>query len=261
MGGNTGGGGLFARIANSAEYSIAAALLAVCVVVGGALWLLQPESDEIVVAPASTPGAQVAVVDEDAALSDWKRRLGEQFSEAEEQQRERAAQDEQARRARAQAQEEAAAARRQAEAERQAQQRLEAAVAGRQSTPGPTTSASAPPPQRSTPAPRSTPRVTVTPTVAPEPALVVAAIDWSSCELPSYPALSVRRGEEGTVVIAADLDADARLLAARVSQSSGHSKLDRATLDAVRECRFTPALENGVAKAATAEVRFTWRLN
>src|SRR5690606_36517016 len=103
------------RIENSAEYSIAAALLAVCVVVGGALWLLQPEGDEIVVAPASTPAAQAAVVDEDAALSDWKRRLGEQFSEAEEQQRERAAQDEQARRARAQAQEEAAAARRQAE--------------------------------------------------------------------------------------------------------------------------------------------------
>ncbi|MES0873502.1 energy transducer TonB [Sinimarinibacterium thermocellulolyticum] len=260
--------GLLARIVSSAEYSIAAALLAVCIVVAGALWLLQPEKGELVTAAAPTPSAHLPTVDEDAALTEWKRRLGEQFSEAEQQQRQRAAEEERLRLARAQAeaqaQEELAAARRQAEAERRAQQRLEAAVSGRvaskPSSPSSTPRASAPTPK---PAGASSQadarRAPATPT--PQPAVVAAAIDWSSCERPSYPALSVRRGEEGTVVIAAELDANARLLDARVIQSSGHSRLDRVTLEAVRACRFTPELENGVARAATAEVRFTWKLN
>jgi periplasmic protein TonB len=105
------------------------------------------------------------------------------------------------------------------------------------------------------------PRATPTTRAQPTPAAVIeAAIDWSSCQRPGYPALSVTRGEEGVVLVAVDLDANARIVKAEVSQSSGHARLDRVTLEAVRKCRFTPATENGVAKAARADVRLTWKL-
>lgn len=258
-GGRTGEGGVFARIAGSAEYSIAAALLAVCVVVGGALWLLQPESADVVAAPVAAPTSAVAAVDEDAALSDWKRRLGEQFSEAEAEQRQRAADEERARRARVVAEQEAAAARRQAEADREAQRRLDATALTALTalaTPRPTVGAPVAAPRTPAPVVRPTPP----PVAAVQPTRVAAAIDWSSCEAPRYPALSVSRGEEGVVVIAADLDVAARIVDLRIAESSGHSRLDRVTLEAVRDCRFTPATQNGVPQAATAEVRFTWKL-
>jgi len=241
---NSGVRGLVARIAGSAEYSIAVALLAVCLVVGGALWWLQPKETETAAAPASSPSTPTAAaVDERAALDGWKRKLGEQFGAIDEQQRRRAA-DEEARRARQRAEEAATAeARRQAEQAAQARQQAEAkaralAAAPRPATPAPSATA---PPRR-------------------QPVIVDAAIDWSSCRRPSYPSLSVDRGEEGVAAIAVDLDAAAQILQARVAQSSGYARLDRATLEAVRKCRFNPAREDGVAKAATAEVRFTWKL-
>lgn len=232
--------GLFARIAGSAEYSIAAALLVVCFVVGGALWWLRPQ--EALLPPSvagSTSTPAVPEVDERAAVDDWKRRLGEEFGAIDEQQRQRAAEEE-ARRMRQRAQEAAVAeARRQAELAAQARQQAEirrseqAAIARAAVLP--------PPPHR---------RVVVT----------EAAIDWSSCKRPSYPELSVRRGEEGVVVAAVDLDAAARIQQVRLAQSSGHERLDRVTLDAIRKCRFAPAREDGVAQAATAQVRFNWQL-
>lgn len=241
---NSGVRGLVARIAGSAEYSIAAALLAVCLVVGGALWWLQPKETETAAAPASSPSAATApAVDERAALDDWKRKLGEQFGAIDEQQRQRAADE--TRRARQRAEETSAAeARRQAEQAAQARQQAEAKARALAAAPKPAT-----PPVPASPAQQRR-----------QPVLVDAAIDWSSCRRPSYPSMSVDRGEEGVAGIAVDLDVAAQIIQARVAQSSGYARLDRATLEAVRKCRFTPAREDGVAKAATAEVRFTWKL-
>jgi len=240
---SSGSGGLLARIAGSAEYSIAAALILVCAVVGGALFLLRPEEELPAAAPIATPTAPAAAVEERAALNDWKRKLGEELGAIDDQQRQRAADDE-ARRARQRAEEAAAAeARRQAEAAAQA--RAEAEARAREAA------------RASRPA-----AAVATVTAPPKPPAVIedAAIDWSSCRRPVYPAASVRRGEEGTVTIAVDVDAAASIRQARVFQSSGHDNLDRATLEAVRRCRFMPAREDGIAKAATAQVRFTWKL-
>ncbi|PPE71854.1 hypothetical protein C3942_21290 [Solimonas fluminis] len=236
--------GLLARIAQSAEYSIAAALLLVCVVVGASLWWLQPQEPEATeTAAVSTTGAAAPAVDEREALDQARRRLGERFSELDEQQRRRAADDE-ARRERQRT--EAAAA---ADARREADRaRLQAEAQAREQQAAVRATAPA------VPAPAPVP-------AARRPAEIVdAAIDWSSCRRPSYPAGSVRRGEEGVVVIAADLDASAKVRQTRVAQSSGHEALDRVTLEAVGKCRFSPATEDGVAKAATAQVRFTWKL-
>ncbi len=62
---------------------------------------------------------------------------------------------------------------------------------------------------------------------------------------PQYPRLSVRRGEQGTVVIAARLSARGRVASARVARSSGHARLDAAALAAVRKARFRPARRAG----------------
>ena len=55
-------------------------------------------------------------------------------------------------------------------------------------------------------------------------------------------------------------EAEMLILQARVAESSGFARLDRVTLEAVGKCRFAPAREDGVARAATAQVRFTWKL-
>ncbi len=234
--------GLLARIAQSAEYSIAAALLLVCAVVGASLWWLSPpKQDQGDVTETTDSAATTPVADEREALDEAKRRLGERFSAIDEQQRRRTAEDESRReRQKAEAASAATEARREAELVAQARQQAEARA------PEPAPRAAAP----AAPAP-----------VAKRPVEIVdAAIDWSSCRRPQYPSGSVRRSEEGVVVIAADLDAAANLRQTRVAQSSGHEALDRATLEAVGKCRFTPAREDGVAKAATAQVRFTWKL-
>lgn len=244
-------GGLVGRIASSAEYSIAAALLVVCVVVGGSLWWLQPQEPVSEPAPvaASAPAPTAApAADEREAMDDWQRRLGEQFGAIDEQQRRRAA-EEQARRERQRA-EEAAAAEARRQSEQAARARTQADVTQREKDP-----------IRTTPAlPEAV--LASPPAAAPRRAAVIedAAIDWSSCRRPSYPAGSLRRGEEGVVVIAVDLDAAAKIRQARVSQSSGHESLDRVTLEAVQRCRFTPAQEDGVSKASVADVRFTWKI-
>jgi len=237
----SGGKGLLARIAGSAEYSIAAALIGVCVVVGAALWLLRPQEEDVAAAtPATAASAPAgAAMEEDAALDDWKRKLDEDLGALDDAQRKRAAEEE-ARRTRQRA-EEAAAAESRRKAELAAQARAQAEAQARQPAPAAPVASVAVAPKR--------------------PAtLEDAAIDWSSCRRPVYPASSVRRGEEGIVTIAVDLDAAAGIRQARVSQSSGHDKLDRVTLEAVQRCRFTPAREDGVARAATAQVRFNWQL-
>lgn len=235
--------GLLSRIAQSAEYSIAAALLLVCAVVGASLWWLSPpEQDEAELAVAEHNPAAAPAADEREALDEAQRRLGERFSALDEQQRRRTAEEE-SRRERQRAEAAAVAdARREAELAVQARQQAEARAREPEAAPRAAVPA----------APASVPKRVAE--------IVDAAIDWSSCRRPQYPAGSVRRSEEGVVVIAADLDAAANIRQTRVAQSSGFETLDRATLEAVSKCRFSPAREDGVAKAAVAQVRFTWKL-
>jgi protein TonB len=77
---------------------------------------------------------------------------------------------------------------------------------------------------------------------------------------PEYPRASVRRGQEGTVLIEADVSPAGRVLAGRVIESSGHPRLDRSALRAVRAARFVPALENGTPVADTVRVPIRFRL-
>lgn len=81
-----------ARVGHSAEYLIAVALIAVCVVVGGALWLLQPDSQQTETAAADLASGKDAAswtleTEETAAADELKRRLGADFKHIEQQRR------------------------------------------------------------------------------------------------------------------------------------------------------------------------------
>lgn len=234
---------MMALVGHSAEYSIAFALLAVCLVVGLAIWLLQPGAPQPAQnhspSQATAAHADAKSAEEQAALGAWKQKLEGGFDQMDQKQRrseeERTRQDEQ---------------RREADAEAKARRKVQQETAANM-------------PATTTRAIESTPAVSFTPKVALKaaPVRVDAAIDWTSCKRPAYPESSMRKNEQGVVVVDVDLDANAKILGSRVSQSSGFERLDTATKTAIDKCRFRAATSDGLPVAATAVVRFTWALS
>lgn len=64
---------------------------------------------------------------------------------------------------------------------------------------------------------------------------------------PSYPSLSRRKGEQGSVTLEVLVKADGSAGTVTVKTSSGFSRLDKAALNAVRRWRFEPHKINGLA--------------
>lgn len=234
---------MMALVGHSAEYSIAFALLAVCLVVGVAIWLLQPSAPvaqgNSAAQTSSANAMDAKSADEQAALGAWKQKLEGGFDQMDQKQRrneeERNRQDEQ---------------RQEAEAEARVRRKVQQTTAA--SMPATTARAI-----------ESTPPVSFTPKVALKaaPVRVDAAIDWTSCKRPAYPEASMRKNEQGVVVVDVDLDENAKILGSRVSQSSGFERLDTTTKTAIGKCRFHAATSDGLPVAATAVVRFTWALS
>ncbi len=77
---------------------------------------------------------------------------------------------------------------------------------------------------------------------------------------PEYPRASIRRGHEGTVIVEADVSPRGEVLAARVVESSGHARLDAAAVEAVKQARFIPAMQDGQGVADTVRVPIRFRL-
>jgi protein TonB len=77
---------------------------------------------------------------------------------------------------------------------------------------------------------------------------------------PAYPAAARRRGEQGRVLVRADVSADGAPLAVMVAQSSGHTVLDEAAVAAVRHWQFIPGTSGGQAVRAVALVPVQFRL-
>jgi protein TonB len=76
---------------------------------------------------------------------------------------------------------------------------------------------------------------------------------------PDYPLPSLRRREEGIVLLDVQVQADGTPAAISLHRSCGHPLLDRAALDAVRRWTFEPARAAGVAVASLVviPVRFS----
>jgi protein TonB len=79
-------------------------------------------------------------------------------------------------------------------------------------------------------------------------------------QLPVYPALARRRGEQGRVVLRVNVSADGVPLAVTVDRTSGYASLDDAAATAVRRWRFVPATEDGHPVRAMAVIPVQFRL-
>jgi len=77
---------------------------------------------------------------------------------------------------------------------------------------------------------------------------------------PEYPAASVLRSEEGTVLCAMRVRADGRVESVEILRSSGHPRLDQAAIDALSRWTFEPARSDGAATTARVVHQVAFRL-
>ena len=77
---------------------------------------------------------------------------------------------------------------------------------------------------------------------------------------PIYPELSKRLNEQGTVIHGVFIGADGRPMSARLVQSSGFDRLDKAAYEAVMQWRYVPGKRQGVPEAMTFNVPVKWAL-
>lgn len=79
---------------------------------------------------------------------------------------------------------------------------------------------------------------------------------------PKYPALSLRNGEQGTVLLLVMVGADGRPIEVTLKKSSGFRELDRNAIKHVLATwRFHPAMHDGIAIPALALVPVNYTLN
>lgn len=76
---------------------------------------------------------------------------------------------------------------------------------------------------------------------------------------PRYPPSALRRGEQGTVVVRVEVDANGKPGGVALVRRSGSRDLDRAAMEAVRNWRFQPAQRDGHAVAGSIEVPFDFK--
>lgn len=94
-------------------------------------------------------------------------------------------------------------------------------------------------------------------------ALIPASFDAAYLHNPApiYPRSSRRRGDEGKVVLRVHVLGDGSADAVEVAESSGHSRLDDAAREAVRNWRFTPAHRGEVRVDSWLRVPIVFRLD
>ena len=90
-------------------------------------------------------------------------------------------------------------------------------------------------------------------------AVVSATPRYHTNPKPDYPIPSLRRREEGIVLLNVQVQADGTPAAISLNRSCGHPLLDRAALDAVRRWTFEPARAGGVpvSSLVVVPVRFS----
>jgi len=77
---------------------------------------------------------------------------------------------------------------------------------------------------------------------------------------PVYPNTLLGKGVGGRVTVTCTVDASGRVTATRVKQSSGHTELDRAAIDAVNRWKFKPGTKAGKPATATCVVPFSFEV-
>ena len=87
-----------------------------------------------------------------------------------------------------------------------------------------------------------------------------ARMDFTSCDKPHYPAESKTAKHEGTVTLGFLVDTSGAIQEAKIVKSSGKELLDVAARDAIKVCKFAPAMKDGKAVKEWATVQYVWTL-
>lgn len=77
---------------------------------------------------------------------------------------------------------------------------------------------------------------------------------------PEYPVQSMRNRETGKVKVLLLVDVDGSVIDAQITESSGHHRLDQASLDAARRWCFEPVLKQGQAQKFSVTAPFSYAL-
>lgn len=93
------------------------------------------------------------------------------------------------------------------------------------------------------------------------PVRVAPIIDASNCAKPAYPAAALRNEETGTVSLAFLVGKDGKVASAKVERSSGSRDLDRAAVNGLSLCRFTPGTVDGVPYESWYRMQYVWSLD
>ncbi len=84
--------------------------------------------------------------------------------------------------------------------------------------------------------------------------------DFKTCAKPHYPKESLAAKHDGKVTLGFLVDVTGAVVDARIGESSGHVLLDDAARDALKLCKFRPAMKDGQAVQEWAKVQYVWKL-
>ena len=86
------------------------------------------------------------------------------------------------------------------------------------------------------------------------------SLDPKNCVF-SYPKAALLNEEQGAVLVKVTVDHTGKVTSAELAKSSGSKTLDKATVSVMNTCKFTPAMKNGKAEAATTTINYEWSLS
>lgn len=131
-------------------------------------------------------------------------------------------------------------------------------------TPPPIVSVSTPPPPTVIAAPVQAPKaVMVTAPVVSAPAPKAVDLDENliSGKPPKYPIESLRKKEQGVVLLHLTVGSDGRVADISIARSSGFDRLDNAALRAVRDWRWRPMMRGGQPIPVSGDMPIPFTLN
>jgi TonB family protein len=105
----------------------------------------------------------------------------------------------------------------------------------------------------------SAPALTGTPLV-PAGVATPARLDRTHCTPPPWPPQSLAERETGTVSLQVQVRPDGSAKETSLARSSGHPRLDEASLLGFAACRYVPATRDGQPVAGSVAVDYTWKL-
>jgi protein TonB len=109
--------------------------------------------------------------------------------------------------------------------------------------------------------PSAVPTETVAAVASPSSVAGEATLAYLDAPQPTYPAIAMRKGWQGVVLLRVRVGADGRPVSVEVARSSGHAVLDAAARRQVlARWRFQPALRDGVAVEAIGLVPLAFTL-